>query len=117
MSRQGGRQIDTAVNCDAMEREGFRKMELLSASASEKDGKTTITLANLHMTQAQQVKLTAVGGALKGKASVSVLRHDDVHACNTFEDPTAVTPSRYEIKLTGQDTIEVPPACVMAIIV
>ena len=115
-THQGGRQIDAAVSCDTMEREGFRAMQLLSASASEKDGKTTITLANLHMTEAQSVKLTVVGGELKGRATVTVLTHEDVHACNTFENPTAVTPVSYEIELTGADTIEVPAASVVAII-
>ena len=88
---------------------------MLSASASEKDGQTTITLANLHMTEAQSVKLTVVGGELKGKATITILTHEDVHACNTFENPTAVVPVSREIELTGADTIEIPAASVVAI--
>ena len=116
-THQGGRQIDAHVCCDSMEREGFRPMELLSASASEKDGVTTITLANLHMTEAQSVKLTAVGGNLTGKATVTVLTHEDVHACNTFENPTAVVPETRGIVLTGDDVIEVPAAGVVSVVI
>jgi alpha-L-arabinofuranosidase len=90
-------------------------MELLSASASEKDGKLTITLANLHMTEDQTVRLTCVGGALAAQAEMTVLSHEDPHACNTFENPTAVVPSVSVITLG--DTITVPAGGVVSVIV
>ena len=76
----------------------------------------TVTLVNLHMTEAQQVRLSALGGALTGEAEVTVLRHDDVHACNTFEAPLTVVPSYSKIQLTGDDVIEIPAAAVMSIV-
>jgi len=114
-THQGGRQVDASVHCDIIEREGFRPMELLSASASEKDGRLTLTLANLHMTEAQTVRLTTVGGALASQAEMTVLVHDDPHACNTFEDPTAIMPTTSAVTLG--DTITVPAGGVVSVVV
>jgi len=114
-THQNGRQIDTSVHGDTLEFEGFAPIESLSASASEKDGKLTLTLANLHMTEAQEVKLTCVGFALGTQAEMTVLAHEEVHTCNTFEDPTAVTPTSSTVTLG--DTITVPAGGVVSVIV
>ena len=116
-THQGGRQIAVRPCCETLEREGFSPLETLSASASEKDGKVTITLANLNVTDTQNVKLTCAGGELKGKAVMTVLRSADPHTCNTFENPTAVTPTTSEITLTGDDVIDVPAASVVSIVI
>ena len=92
-------------------------METLSASASEKDGVLTLTLANLDLHEAQAVKLSCVGGSCAGRAMVITLRHDDPHACNTFEAPNAVTPTRAEVALTGDDTLDIPAASVVTVLV
>ncbi len=113
-THQGGRQIEVSVNGESIEREGYRPMELISASASEKDEEITITLANLHLTEAQRVKLTFVGGVCTGSAHVSVLHHEDAHAMNTFENPTAVVPTHYEAG--SLDEIEVPAAGIVSIV-
>jgi len=114
-THQGGKHIGVTVHAPAMEHEKYRPMELLSASASEKNGKVTITMANLDMTHPMQVKLTPVGGTLTGKATLRVLSHEDVHTCNTFEDPTAVTPVEFEIDL-ADGIIELPAGSVAALI-
>ncbi len=116
-THQGGRQIAVRACCETLEKEGFSPLETLSASASEKDGKVTITLANLNMTDAQSVKLTCAGGELRGKGVCTVLRSADPHTCNTFENPTAVTPTASEITLTGDDVIDVPAASVVSIVI
>jgi alpha-N-arabinofuranosidase len=116
-THQGAKHISTALHCDAMQREGFRPMESVSASASEKDGVVTITLANLNMTQAQSVELIALGGECRGPAAITTLHHADVHACNTFEDPRAVVPTESRIVLKGNDVIEVPAAGIVTIVV
>ena len=100
-----------------MEREGFRPMELFSASASEKDGKITLTLANLNMTEPLSVSFQAIGGSLKGEASVKVLSHADVHACNTFEDPFAVVPTEATCDFADDSIVEIPAAGIVSIII
>ena len=92
-------------------------MPALSASASEKDGRVTITLANCDMRADQRVRLTAVGGTLAGRAAVTVLRHDDPHACNTFDAPETVVPAVTETTLAGGDAILVPAAGVVSVVI
>lgn len=116
-THQGGRQIAATPHCAVLERDGFRPMEALSASASERDGVVTLTLANLDLHEAQSVKLVCAGGSCAGRAAVAVLRHEDPHACNTFESPTAVTPARSEAVLTGDDVIDVPAASVVSLVI
>ena len=113
-AHQGARHISATVHCDTVERDKFRPMELISASASEKDGKVTVTIANLSMTEAQEIKLTAVGGMIPEKCRITVLAHEDVHACNTFENPETVVPKTYETVLEG-GVLTVPPASVVMI--
>jgi len=116
-THQGAEQIHTTVCCASQEREGFQPMELLSASASRKNGKLTITLANLHLKEAQRVKLTALGGSASGRAVVTTLHHADVHACNTFEAPQTVVPTQCEMTLAENAVIEVPAAGIVSIVI
>ena len=116
-THQGGRHIAVRVCCEALEREGFRPLETLSASASEKDGKVTITLANADLLKSQTVRLTAVGGALGATAQMTTLRHDDVHACNTFEAPRTVVPTTGTLDWREGASVEVPAAGIVSILV
>ena len=110
-THQGGRQIEASVRAATRE-DG---LELLSASASERDGKLTVTLANLSLTEAQRVKLTARGGSLAGPAEIAVLAHREPRTCNTFTDPRAVVPVRQQVILGEEAEITVPAAGVAAI--
>ncbi|MBQ3080593.1 MAG: hypothetical protein IJC48_11455, partial [Clostridia bacterium] len=112
---QGAKQISTAVHADIMERNGFRPMTLLSASASEKDGYVNVTLANLSMTDECSVSLVPVSSAISKDASLRLLCHEDVHACNTFENPECVHPVDSQIKFTEKNEIVLPPAAVALI--
>ena len=116
-THQGGRQIAATVHCDAMEREGFLPLETLSASASERDGRVTLTLVNASLSDAQSVRLICVGGRLRGTARITTLRHDDVHACNTFEAPQTVMPVVSQMEIDDGAVLEVPAASVVAVIV
>ena len=69
------------------------------------------------MTEAQQVSLTALGGSLAETAQIAVLAHEDVHACNTFENPEAVVPAYGELNLSGSAVITVPAAGVVSVTV
>lgn len=63
------------------------------------------------------MSLTALGGILGECAEVTVLAHEDVHACNTFENPTAVVPVRETVSLEGDPVITVPAAGVVSVVV
>lgn len=115
-THQGGRQIATTVHGETMIREGFDPLTLLSASASEKDEKVTLTLANLQLDEPQSLRLTAVGGKISGPAEMTVLHHEDVHACNTFEAPCTVVPHREKIVLSEDTVIEIPAASIVSIV-
>ena len=113
---QGGMQRPVIFHGAAMEKEGYEALPEISAAASEKDGMLTLTLANLHMTQEKTVALSAIGGKLQGKATLSILSHPDVNACNTFENPQTITPRHQEMILNGEtDQITLPPASVVAL--
>lgn len=116
-THQGGTQIATTVHSQTLTREGFAPMEAVSASASVKDGKLTITLANMDLTEAQEVKLTMLGGCFAGDAVVTTLCSEDVHTCNTFDDPRAVVPTEKIVSFDGVDTVTVPAAGIVSIVV
>lgn len=115
-AHQDARQLQTVVSAPDMEREGYRPMRLISTSASEKDGVLTLTMANLHMTQAQTVTLGSIGGELSSQAEATVLSHPDPHACNTFENPKAVQPFTHTLTWDGnQPVITLPAASIVSL--
>lgn len=65
---------------------------MLSTSASVKDGKLTLTIANLSFDRDIRTEISPVGGCLGSHAVVTVLAADDVHSHNTFAAPGCVTP-------------------------
>ena len=114
-AHKGGRHIDTTVDAEYIEREGFAPLQTLSASASEKDGAVTVTIANLDLTASREVRLTAAGGKLGREAEVTTLWNPDAHACNTFEDPRAVAPTSAQVMLGEEILLTVPAAGIMAV--
>ena len=90
-------------------------MQLLSASASQKDGVVTITLANLDMAQSQTVALCGIGGDLSGEGTVTVLHSPDPRDHNTFENPTKIKTVSERKRFSAQDILTIPAACVAAI--
>lgn len=116
-THQDAKQLNAIVSAPQREKKGFRPLTMLSASASTKDGAVTLTLANLDMTQRLDVQLAAIGGDLKGNGVVTVLASSDPHAHNSFESPTAVTPIATERDFSTQDSITLPPASVVSVII
>ena len=112
---QGARQLEVTVNAGTLLREGYSEMESVSASASVRDGQLTVTMANLSLTETKRLQLNAIGGSIAGKGSMGVLSHSDPNACNTFEDPRAVTPVESAISLEDGDVVVLPPASVTRI--
>jgi alpha-N-arabinofuranosidase len=104
---QGGECIETYVT----ENEDFASS--LSVSASVKNGKTLITVANLSPDRDTELSLDAVDFALPARATARMIYEDDIHAHNTFDDPNAVAPRELTLDLTKP--ITVPRASILAI--
>ena len=104
---QGATLIDTVVDNNEIDE------ELLSVSASIKDGQLFVTLANRSCEKDCEVSLHFLGGDVLRRATVRTLAEDSINAHNTFEDPCAVMPRNSEIDPHG--TITVPHAGIMAI--
>jgi alpha-N-arabinofuranosidase len=104
---QGARSIETVVtDNDELSRS-------VSASASIKDGKLLVTLANLSCTEDVEIALESVGMAVTGQGKQTVLAHEDMHAHNTFDAPEAVKPT--ETVWRAGETVTVPRAGVVAL--
>ncbi len=108
----GARHLHTVVTAPYLEREGFAPMKEISASASERDGKVTVTMANLSLDTKCEVALSAIGGKLSGDAELEILSSSDPHTCNTFEDAYAVVPKSTRICLSEGAGVILPPASV-----
>lgn len=82
----------TAVECVSDCGKTEKGLEMLSSSASVKDGRLTLTLANLSADRDIDADLDLVGGSLGKNAVITTLACDDVHMHNTFEEPERVKP-------------------------
>ncbi len=66
--------------------------EGLSVSATVKDGRTLVTVANLSPREDAEFLLCPAGMTLPHEGTATLLASDDLHAHNTFEDPHTVEP-------------------------
>ena len=115
-THMGARQIHTEVNCETLQEDGFRPLETLSASVSETAERITLTLANLDRENPQCVRLLDADGQCTGSGTMTILQHEDLHACNTFEAPRTVVPVQRPITLAKGGSVEVPPAGIVSIV-
>jgi alpha-N-arabinofuranosidase len=84
----------------------------LDGSASVKDGVLTLSVVNPHISEAVEAELALRGGQARS-AQARVLAHADIHAHNTFDVPTVVTPVSVPAKAQGSAWTHVfPPASV-----
>ena len=112
---QGATAIKTAFDQEEIiyknpDNQREEKLAKLSVSASVKDGTLLLTVANLSLTDSEDLELEAVGMTLGDDADVTILRNDDVHAHNTFDAPDAVAPIQKTMKA---GVLNVPPASVV----
>lgn len=103
---QGGEALDTVVsdNCDITKR--------VSVSASVKDGKMLITMANYAL-EDSEISLDLLGAPAASDVSGRILRCDDIRACNTFENPHRITPADISVDISKPFTL--PAASVVAL--
>ena len=103
--------VQTVCDCPTV---GEENLPMLSVSASEKDGRAVVTVANLSAEEARTVQLIPAASRLGCKADIRLLHHDDIHAHNTFEQPDNVKPVDYTIE-HFDGIVEVPAGSVMAL--
>jgi alpha-N-arabinofuranosidase len=88
----------------------------ISVSASVKDGKATVTLANLSCVRDLTVKLQPLGCDFGNSAEIAILGDGDVRAHNTFDSPERVKTKRSSLE-NFDGTIEIPRGGVAAVTV
>ena len=91
-----------------------RGVKQVTAAASEKDGAITLSLANLSMTETEEVTLR-LDGWRGGEAEARILT-EEVHAHNTFENPDRVAPKKWTMAAESDGTLRltVPPCSVVS---
>lgn len=114
---QDGHQLETILDAPTHVNEKDEALEMLSASASVKNGVLTLTMANLSLTDGQNVSVQGLFGHVQGEATYTVLSSDDPHDCNTFEEPRKVQPVVKQITMADGDALMLPPASVAVLTV
>jgi alpha-N-arabinofuranosidase len=72
----------------------------LNGSASRKNQVATLTIVNPDLSKTIDTQI-ALRGAVAASASATVLAASDMHAHNTFDQPSAVIPATLAITLGG----------------
>lgn len=93
---------------------GNETLPAVSASASQKDGKTHISLVNIHAKDKETVEIDL--NALKLKDfTAQILSSGKLQDCNTFDNPNAITPKAFkDFKVkNGVLTVTLPPFSVV----
>jgi alpha-N-arabinofuranosidase len=79
-------------------------LQAVQGSASVRDGQLCVTVCNTHPLQPIELEVDLVGGRLD-EVEVVKLVADDIHAHNTFHDPTTVCLGRPEFVNTKGSTL------------
>lgn len=112
---QGAKHLETDIFTSTKEKKGYDALPMLSASSSVKNGKLTITIANLDIGAAHDVCIEGAGRNVTGKATMTILRANDPQTCNTFDNPTAVVPETKLMQITDGECITIPAASVVSL--
>lgn len=72
----------------------------LAGSASRHGARLVVTVTNPSLNQTRETEIVVRGASLR-TASAVVLRADDIHAHNSFENPNAVTPRTATLQAAG----------------
>jgi len=113
---QGARLIPLEVSgLDAKDSKG-RPFPMLGATASEKDGKVTISLANTSLNEKAEVEIPL--GAIKAtKVAGEILTSADIHDLNDFDAPDKVKPVPFkDARISkGTLTVKLPPISIVTL--
>ena len=109
-AHQDAKQVETYVDSDIIGCEEEFTVPRLTVSASEKDGKLTVTLVNLSDREESEIGIFLSGVKAKG-VNARVLS-GDMHAHNTFAKPDTVKTSQLKAELANERKITATvPAC------
>lgn len=90
------------------------KIPKISMSASEKDGKITVSACNTSLTEDEKIELD-IRDANASSAAGEVLT-GEINSHNTFDNPNAITPQKLGVTLNGCKIIFTLPAKSIAVI-
>jgi alpha-N-arabinofuranosidase len=89
----------------------------LSVSASRKDRQLVLTFVNPRNDTAMSVNCS-LAGATAAEAKARVLHHENLNACNTFQEPDKVVPGDLTVSASGGAIkLNLPPMSVATAIV
>ncbi len=95
-----------------------KQLARISCSASIKDNRLTLTLANCHYSEEAEVRIDLYGARFEETATKMTLNAADPHMYNSFEQPGNISPVTREIKLSNSEPVLVlPPASIVALTV
>jgi alpha-L-arabinofuranosidase len=111
-SHMGGRQIPISnpiaeLNIPALA--GPARLPGLSASASIRDRRLTMTLTNPSLDAALSMRIRLAGGARATEVRGQVLTHPDMRAKNSFADPDEVKPAAHPVKVSSDALVLTVP--------
>lgn len=91
------------------------EIPMISCSASVKDGRLTVTLANCSITEDAEVGLSLRG--FEAASAEARIVTDECHALNDFDSPENVTPKAFDVSLNGGwISAAIPPCSVVSVI-
>ncbi|MBQ9251485.1 MAG: alpha-N-arabinofuranosidase [Clostridia bacterium] len=105
---QDAKEVDCFVQAEQTGLEGWL-LEQVSASASEKEGIYTVTVANLDAEQPEALRITG----LQAKQAQALVLTGEIHEKNDFEcSPLAVQPLAAKVEENGDVALTLPPCAV-----
>ena len=112
-SHQDGDAVYSFVeNCEAGEND---KVPMVSCSASVKDGKLTVTMANCSIDDEAEISCE-IAGMNVNSASAEILT-GDCHDLNDFDAPEKVKPAPFSVSVnSGSLNMTVPPCSVVSVV-
>ena len=108
---QGAELLESSVSGCASAGKGKYATDTITESVSEKDGVITVTLANLSMTEDEDVEILFSEYRVYDVKEASIVNASDVHAYNTFDDPDKVVEkefSSYEKTAGNRCKVSIP---------
>ena len=85
------------------------EIPMISCSASVKDGKMTVTLANCSIEDEAEISCGISG--FVATSSESTILTEECHAFNDFDSPENVIPKAFNISVSGDRVSAVLPPC------
>jgi alpha-N-arabinofuranosidase len=105
---KGARHLPLRLRADDLRvpgSQGTASMPALSASASLRDDRVTVTLTNPSLDGPVATRVRAAGGRRPVEARATVLTHADMRGRNTFDAPDEVRPASLAVTVSGDAVV------------